>query len=275
VHVGLFSESSSVQPLGDGTWGARLHAGYGVADKPNGGYLVAISANAAIAALEGRYPHPMATSSHFISAPPWESEVQVRVEALRTGRRAAQVRATLSTPDGTPCVESLITLGTLQDVDPWFDDAPPITLPPEDDCYLMPTTPPGAPFVVHILGVVEERMDPACLSSSGHAEWRGWARLTGGEEWDATSLLLAVDCFPPATIALGAFGWVPTLELTAYVRQPPALGPLRIRQRARLIADGWMDEACDVWDSRGRLVAQGTQLAGVRIPEGQRPAPRS
>jgi hypothetical protein len=215
----------------------------------------------------------MATSSHFLSAPAWESEVRVRVELLRGGRRASQVRATLLGDDGTPCVESLITLGTLHaDGEPWFDDTPAVALPDEAACFRMPTNPPGAPFVVHILGVVEERMDPACLEPTGEAEWRGWARLVDDEPRDAVSLLLAADCFPPATNRLGSFGWVPTLELTAYVRSLPAPGPLRIRQRARLVDDGWMDEACDIWDSRGRLVAQATQLAGVRIPEGLRPA---
>ncbi|HVU73147.1 MAG TPA: thioesterase family protein [Mycobacteriales bacterium] len=268
--------------MGEHEYAGRLHPGYGVGDKPNGGYLVALSAQAAIADLEGRYPHAFATSSHFLSAPPWESEVRVRVDPLRSGRRVAQARTTLVDADGTPCVESLVTLGTLSDdAQPWYDDAPVFAIPDEDACFLMPTTPPGAPFVVHILGVVEERMDPACLGNpatgapSGHADWRGWARLVGDEPWDASSLLLAVDCFPPATIPLGSFGWVPTLELTAYVRAQPAPGPLRIRQRTRLIEDGWLDESCDVWDSRGRLVAQATQLAGVRIPEGQRPAPRT
>jgi hypothetical protein len=32
-----------------------------------------------------------------------------------------------------------------------------------------------------------------------------------------------------------------------------------------MIADGRLDEACFVWDSTGRLVAHGTQLAGIRL----------
>ena len=278
--MGLFSESSRVWSAGEHEFAGRLHPGYGVGDKPNGGYLVALSAQAAIAELDGKYPHAFAASSHFLSAPPWQSEVRVRVEVLRAGRRVAQCRATLLGPDGTVCVETLLTLSTLGDAaEPWYDAAPVFAIPEEDACFHMPPTPPGAPFVVHILGVVEERMDPACLGDvaggrpSGVGEWRGWARLIGDEPWDASSLLLAVDCFPPATIPLGSFGWVPTLELTAYVRALPAPGPVRIRQRTRLIDDGWLDESCDVWDSRGRLVAQATQLAGVRIPEGQAAAP--
>ena len=58
---------------------------------------------------------------------------------------------------------------------------------------------------------------------------------------------------------------MPTLELTAYVRALPAPGPVRVLQRARLIDDQRVDEECLVWDSRGRLVAQCTQLAAIRL----------
>ena len=39
----------------------------------------------------------------------------------------------------------------------------------------------------------------------------------------------AVDAFPPATFDVEFAGWVPTLELTAYVRALPAAGPVQIR----------------------------------------------
>ncbi len=58
---------------------------------------------------------------------------------------------------------------------------------------------------------------------------------------------------------------MPTLELTTYVRAVPAPGPVRVLQRAQLIQGGRVDEVCFVWDSQGRLVAQGTQLAAIRF----------
>ncbi|HEX4092352.1 MAG TPA: hypothetical protein VHZ33_26835 [Trebonia sp.] len=36
-------------------------------------------------------------------------------------------------------------------------------------------------------------------------------------------------------------------------------------QRAQLIDAGRVDESCFVWDATGRLVAHGTQLAGIRL----------
>ena len=81
----------------------------------------------------------------------------------------------------------------------------------------------------------------------------------------SSDLLFAVDAFPPATFDIEFSGWVPTLELTVYVRAVPAPGPVRVLQRAQLINDGRVDESCFVWDTTGRLVAQGTQLAGIRL----------
>ena len=69
---------------------------------------------------------------------------------------------------------------------------------------------------------------------------------------------------PPVTFDLGLFGWVPTLELTVLLRGLPAPGWIRAVQRATLLQDGWLDEECLLWDSRGRLVAQARQLAGYR-----------
>jgi hypothetical protein len=40
---------------------------------------------------------------------------------------------------------------------------------------------------------------------------------------------------------------------------------VRVVQKAQVIEGQKVDEACFVWDSAGRLVAQGTQLAGIRL----------
>ena len=102
-------------------------------------------------------------------------------------------------------------------------------------------------------------------SPSGRGELRGWLALPGDEAFDPTSRLFAVDAFPPATFDIDFAGWVPTLELTVYVRSLPAPGPVRILQRAQLIDAQRVDESCYIWDRTGRVVAHGNQLAGIRI----------
>jgi len=130
--------------------------------------------------------------------------------------------------------------------------------------------------VVSIMDRSDLRLDPDVIGfatgrPSGQAELRGWISFADRRPIDALGLLFMVDAFPPATFELAPTGWVPTISLTAYVRAVPAPGPLRVRQAAQVVDGGRFDEICEVWDSRDRLVAQATQLAAIRIPEGLRP----
>lgn len=241
-----------------------------IAGKPNGGYLLAVLARAAVHAAGSTHPHPLAVSAHYLHAPEPRGAA-VEVDVLRRGRSASQLRVRLRQDERT-CVEALLTLGLLGTTAPWWGGEAAPALPPPEDCVLLPSTPPGAGYTVPILDVLALRLDPETVGwavgrPSGRGELRGWATHVDGLAWDEISLLTAVDAFPPATFDLGSTGWVPTLELTAYVRALPAPGPLVIRQRARLVQDGRVDEACDVWDSRGALVAQATQLASIRVPD--------
>ena len=124
------------------------------------------------------------------------------------------------------------------------------------------------------MDVLDLRLDPATLpfdrtppTAGTPAELRGWTRFADGREPDALSLLFFADAIPPATLMIGSTGWVPTLQMTAFVRARPAPGWLAIRMTAGLVADGMVDETCTVWDSRGHMVAQSTQLARLRFPD--------
>lgn len=82
-----------------------------------------------------------------------------------------------------------------------------------------------------------------------------------GSVVDPLVCLVAVDAFPPVTFTLGRYGWAPTVQLSTYLRALPGPGWLRAELRGSLLADGWFDEECLLWDSAGRLVAQSRQLA--------------
>jgi acyl-Coa thioesterase superfamily protein/acyl-CoA thioesterase superfamily protein len=249
-----------------------IDGGWTIGDKPNGGYLLAAMARAAIVSgstVEGLvHDHPVTASAHYLSAPA-TGPAEVHAEVLRRGRRMTQVRARL-VQDGTARVEATFTLGRLApDAEPWWSDAPAPEMTPEDACPRAPTINPSG-MVLPIMERVELRLDAAVSGftrgqPSGRGEVRGWVRFADGRPPDPLALLFAADALPPATLDLGVIGWVPTLELTVYVRAAPAPGPLVVRHRAHLVEEGLFDEACDVWDSRGRLVAQATQLAAVRL----------
>lgn len=208
-------------------------------------------------------------SAHFLAAPD-PGPAEVVVEVLRRGRSATQARATL-VADGVRCVEALVTCGTLPPAAaPYWSSVPEADLPPVEDCVPVPGTDPR--FPVPMFAEVDLRLDPA---SAGFAvgrpamtgELRGYVRVAPAPP-DPYALLVALDCLPPAPFDLGLTGsWVPTLELTAYLRALPADGPLRVRQRARLVGGDRVDEDCDVWDSAGVLVGSARQLAALRLPQ--------
>lgn len=262
-----FSEISAVTPAGDGRFEADVHPGWTIGGKPNGGYLLAMLGGAA-AALS---PHPdvISASAYYLHAPD-PGPVLIEAELVRRGRSASQLRARMS-QDGKACVESLMLASRLESVSApyWTGGLPtPTGLDYEATPRLVPQLPGG--LRVAIMDQIEVRLDPGTSGftrgePSGQGELRGWLALPGGENFNPASLLFAVDAFPPGTFDIEFSGWVPTLELTAYIRALPAPGPLRISQRAELIDARRVDESCHVWDQTGRLVAQGRQLAGIRL----------
>ena len=262
-----FETVTKLTDLDDGSFRGLVSETWTIAGRPNGGYLLSMLARAATTVTP--HDHVVAASSHYLHSPR-PGPVTVTTEVLRTGRSASQVRARMSQADQA-CVEALITVGRL---DPdtsahWDGGAPAIPQVAFDDAHILVSRlPTGDP--VAIMEQVTVRLDPECSGftrgqPSGRGELRGWLSLPDDAPFDPVSLLFAVDAFPPATFDIEFAGWVPTLELTAYVRALPAPGPVRVLQRAQLIDAQRVDEACFIWDHRGRLAAHGTQLAGLRL----------
>ena len=278
-----FDLATAVRPTGaPGTYAIDVDPGFTVGPKPNGGYLLATAARAvgeALAAADSGHRDALAATAHYLWAPD-PGPAEVGVEVLRTGRGASQARAVIVQGDRR-CVDITCTMGTLpvDEAAPaaWSALAPP-PLAPIEECFLIPSEPPGAQFKVSIADRHALRLDPATLqwaggTPSGRGELRGWIEFADGRPVDALSLLYFLDALPPATFDIARSGWVPTLSLTTYVRAVPAPGPLRITQRAQVVADGRVDEVCEIWDASGRLVANGTQLAAIRFEPGTEVTP--
>ena len=262
-----FTEVSAVAATGPGRFTATLSSDWTIDGRPNGGYLLALLGRAATVA--GPHPDVIAASAHYLR-PPEPGPVQLDVALLRTGRSAGQLRAGLS-QDGVDRVAALITTAELGSgtAARWTGSLRPPPTAPWGECVRLPAvTPAGRP--VPIMAQVDLRLDPADTGfargrPSGRGELRGRLVVEPGVPADPYALLFAVDALPPATFEVQPTGWVPTLELTAYVRARPAPGPLQVLHRATVIDGGLVDETTAVWDSAGRLVAQATQLAAVRL----------
>ena len=231
----------------------------------HGGWLLEAVTTAALTQTD--HPHPLAVSAHYAAAPR-VGTADLDVEVLREGRSVGSLRAQLS-QEGRPKVSALVTAGRLPDagVTPRHLAAHPPQMPPPEMC-IRNEMPEGLPRN-GILENLEIRLDPATAawtsgSFGGGAEVRAWVRSATGRDVDPLMLLTVADALPPVTFELGIPGWVPTLELTVFLRSVPVQGWLRCVQRARLVHGGWLDEECEVWDSSGQLVVQARQLAGYK-----------
>lgn len=263
-----FDEQVAVTAAGPGRWRADLDAGWAIGAGLNGGYLLAVVGNAVRAALPGK-PDPLAVSAHFLTAAaPGPATVSTRV--VRDGRATATVASEL-TQEGQARVAVLATYGDLADLphDVRTTAEEPM-LPPVEQCLSATQAPRGThASVPPLMERFDMRFDPACVGwavgrPSGTGLLQAWFRLADGREADPISLLAVVDALPPVTFDLGLPGWAPTLQLSAHVRERPAPGWLKVRHHTRNVAGGMFEEDCEVWDSAGRLVAQGRQLA--RLP---------
>jgi hypothetical protein len=271
-----FDAATAVRPAGaPHLFETDIHELWTVGDKPNGGYLLALLGRAARST--GRpdqdSPWQVVSSSITYLRPPELGPATVHTELLRRGRSAAHVRAVL-TQGGVDMVDAVFVLGALpEQLSLRYNGIEPLRVPDPEQCVRLPERIPGGVHV-GIMEVLDLRLDPATIPfadspppAGAPAELRGWTRFVDGREPDPLSLLFTVDAIPPATLMIGSTGWVPTLQMSVYVRATPAPGWLGIRMVANLVADGVVDEACVVWDSRGQVVAQGTQLARLRFPE--------
>jgi acyl-coenzyme A thioesterase PaaI-like protein len=273
--------ATALTALGDGRFEVDLAEEFSIGgDRPNGGYLLACLGRAAVAAASdagATHPHPIATGVQYVRSPSLGRAV-IETDVTRVGRTASQVSARLvqdgsaaAAADGQHSVAARFTLGTLHDSsEPYWGAIPPVELPPIDECVALTWPDPRPDNGTRIVFDPAHRLQVGAegFGGTGDGELRAWFRFADDRAVDPVELLYVVDSMPPATFTVLSTGWVPTLDLTAYVRAVPAPGPLRLRFRAQVIADGFADEVFDVWDSAGRLVAQSTQLAALRLPTG-------
>jgi acyl-coenzyme A thioesterase PaaI-like protein len=272
-----FAAATSVSSCGDGAYRAELRPEYSIGRrKPNGGYLLACLGRAALAAAAdagSRHEHVIAAGVQYYAALDVGPAV-IETRVMRAGRTATQVTATISAPGESGAAGRLgaaarFTLATLPDGgEPYWGGAEPPVLPPIGECE-PPRRGGRRGTTVSLDPATSFTITPDGPLVTGKGEFRAWFSDDDTDLVDTVELLYAADSLPPATAGITLTGWVPTLDLTVYIRALPAPGPLRLRMRANMIQDGFADEVCEGWDSRGRLVMQATQLAALRHPDGR------
>jgi hypothetical protein len=254
-----FADATAVTPVADGVFEVLIPAEWGFRGRPNGGFLLALAARAALAAT-GR-PHPLVVSGAFLRSPE-SGPAQVRVEILKAGRAATHTQVTVFQHE-VAMLATQVAVGEPEEADPAWLERPDPAPAPYDRCV-------PVPFRAERTGLLEQldmRYDPAAppdlAGRAGEARIRGWVEFRDGSAPDALAAILAADVLPPSVLNVGLAGWAPTVQMTVYVRRAPVAGPLGVSVAARLAAGQWFDEVSDVYDTSGALVAQGRQLALV------------
>jgi len=271
-------------PQGDSgiaAFAGQVDPAWNIGANPNGGYLLAIAAQALGQATPG-HPDPLSITAHYLRPGLAGQACRIDTQVLRSGRTLSTVRATL-TQAGRPCLEVLAAMGDLghpghpeqlsqsgQSGEAHTAAAPVLTLPPPDlppPAHCIGRSASAQGVTLSILDRLEVRLHPdeAVPGAAGRARVSGWIRFADGRPPDGLACLLMVDAFPPAVFGLlGLIGWVPTIELTVHLRRRPAPGWLRGQFWTHDLRDGRVVEDGALWDADGQLVAQSRQLALVR-----------
>ncbi len=256
-----FDRAIAATPLGDGAYDTPVEDRWDINGNANGGYLLALVANAMRA--ESQRAHPLSVTMHYLSPAP-AGPAQTRAEVVKAGRRLATVTGRL-VRDGKDLVRSIATFGELDaSQGNQHSTRPMVDIPPFEECQPRPQN-PGAPL--GLMSRLDMRLHPddtgfARNEPNGVARARGCFAFNDGRPVDTMGLLLAADAFPPVLFNLyGMQGWVPTVEFTVHVRAVPAPGPIACDFTSSVVQGGYWEEDGVMWDSTGRVVAMSRQLA--------------
>jgi acyl-CoA thioesterase len=244
---------------------------------PSGGVLMTVAMRAMVAELADRDLRPVSANTHFCSPVP-AGPLEIRVEVLRHGNAAAQMRAQLSsTKMPGPGLEVSATFGRDRDGIDLLDASPPDVPSPEEAPELRPPDTTGGlrpPFF--------ENFDTRL--ALGHRWWTdGWQpreasivrwfryrrpqRLADGR-LDPLALPPICDTMPPAlTQRLGPSHepfFAPSLDLTIHFLEDTASQWLMTHVHTRRARAGFATGQLEVWDDAGRLIAVATQMMMIR-----------
>jgi acyl-CoA thioesterase len=249
---------------------------------PSGGALMTVAMRAMQQELADPALRPLSANTHFCSPVP-AGPLEVRVEVLRHGAAAAQVRAQLSsTTMPGPGLEVSATFARDRAGIDVADSEPPV-VPPPDQCPSFDE----APLLIarerpRFFANLESRL------AQGHAWWTdGWqpgpARITRwfryrvpqrlpDGRFDPLAIPPIADTMPPALIQkLGPDHepfFAPSLDLTIHFLEDTTAEWILTAVHVPRARAGYATADAQIWDDRGRLIATATQMMLLRrVPD--------
>ncbi len=237
---------------------------------PSGGVLMSIALRAMQAELDDPELRPLSANTLFMSPVP-AGPMEIRVEVLRRGGVAAQLRAELSsTTLPGPGLEVSATFARQLPDGPSFTDAIFPDVPAPED--VPPEKAEERPAFFDNLEVVQVEGPPVFSEAgweSSDALLTRWYRYrvpqtAAAGRYDRLALPPIIDNMPPAAFArLGSDGppmHAPSLDLTVHFLDDCDDEWLLLRQRAKKAHAGFGTADVEVWSPGGKLIAVGTQM---------------
>ena len=259
-----FLTHTAVSPQGDSRWQAQVHRGWRIGSVANGGYVLALVGRAFSEALN--QPDPLSINAFYL-APVALGEVEVAVESLSETRSTHFASADLRQEGELKlrATAAYTDLDRLSGPD-WANVTPP-EVPAFDDV--------AAPAMSHL--EIHQSIDMRMVQgaevftegkTNDSGEFVAWLAHQDGAAPGPIDLLMFADIMPPPIFTIyGAYGWVPTVELTVQVRRKPAAGPLLARHTTHHVTRGVAETDTEIWDVKGDLVAMARQTYKVRMPK--------
>ena len=244
------------------TFSGRITDNWSVNGIPNGGYLLAMMAEAMMQHSEMKST-PVVTANFLNRCEP--GDVNVLIEKMSTSRQFDRFQAGLF----QNAKEKIRAFGTFAkdsnacSLERYEAGAPHIT--GLKKCVPIPEIPGYT-----IFSRMDVRLDPGCAgwmtgNLSEASENKGWIKFIDDRPFDIPSLLLIADSFPPAVLSSqGMVAWVPTLEMSVNIRKIPTTAWLKCIFKTRFITCGLLEEDGEIWDQTGSLIAISRQIAQYR-----------
>ena len=258
----LFDQDILLTKKSPDTFKTEISRNWSINGNPNGGYLLAILANA-MQQKSNSNSVIICTATYLSKTTPGPADLAL--ENIGRTKHFDRWEAKL-VQDGK---EKIRAMGTFSDIennrtDKRYEKSAP-DLVPKENCMQIP--PMGEYTVYENMDV---RLDPGCAgwftgSLIDISEHKGWIKFQKDRPFDSLSLLLAADAFPPPVFtSQGMIAWVPTIEFSVNIRNIPSTPWLKCIFRSHFINNGIIEEDGEIWDENNELVAISRQIAQFR-----------
>lgn len=254
-----FDDDIALKQITQNRYAAEITSDYNIA-APNGGYLMAIAANALQQTSHFQIPLSLTATYHKPTSAGF-AELVVKEVARNKRLRTALVSliqndVEVTTYIGTFTHETAFSGVSMVQTQP--------CLPALSDCHEITDIPLRFFDPVRVF-LPENQLKWMRGEHGEEAVFTGYFGFRDDRPLDALSILLFADASPPPILRhTGPLAWVPTIELSVQVRSIPTGIRIGYRATTRFVTNGLTETDVELWSESGEIVALSRQLAVIK-----------